>query len=133
MNKPEWNELSSNVIGACIEVHRFLGPGMLEKLYVECLCRELNLRGIAYEREFVIPLVYKGLNLDIEMRSDLVIERTLVLELKSVKELNPVYEAQLYSYLRLSGLPVGLLINFNVPLLKNGIKKLFNTPAESSS
>jgi len=115
------NELTHEIIGACIEVHRALGPGLLEKLYQECLCHELDLRGITYEKEPMINFLYKGLPVSIDLRADLIVEDQVVVELKSVKDLHPVYEAQLMSYLKITGKPIGLLVNFNVQLLKEGI------------
>lgn len=130
-NRTDLDLLTGNVIGACIEVHQILGPGLLEKIYLECLCHELTLRNIDYEREFIIPLRYKDLVFSNELRADLLIEDTLILELKSVKELNPLFEAQLISYLRIADKPQGLLINFNVPLLKDGIRKLFKSASNT--
>jgi GxxExxY protein len=115
------NELTEAVIGACIEVHRNTGPGLLESVYEKCLCRELNLRNIPFVCEHPLPLNYKGLILDCGCRIDLLVDQRLVLELKSVEKILPVHEAQLLTYLRLGKWEVGLLINFNVPVLKNGI------------
>jgi GxxExxY protein len=117
------NDLTKSVIGAAIEVHRALGPGLLESAYEICLCRELNLRGIQFQRQLPIPLEYKGVELDCGYRSDVIVEDTLLLELKAVDALLPIHEAQLLSYLKLTGLSVGLLINFNVELLKDGIRR----------
>ena len=116
-------DLSGRVIGAAIEVHKHLGPGLLESAYEACLCRELDLLGIPYERQVALPIEYKGLHLDGGYRLDLVVEGQLVLELKSVEELLPIHEAQLLTYLKLSGIKIGLLINFNVPVLKDGVKR----------
>jgi GxxExxY protein len=115
------NELSHHVVGAAIEVHRTLGPGLLESAYQECLCRELYLREIPYQRQVELPVEYKGTRLECAYRLDLVIEGLVIVELKSVEAVEPVHEAQLLTYLRLSGIWLGLLINFNVPLLKQGI------------
>jgi GxxExxY protein len=120
----ESDPLSEQVIGACIEVHRHLGPGLLESIYEECLCHELTLRGIAYARQVEVPLHYKGVLLDSSFRLDLVVERRLALELKSVDLLLPVHSAQLLTYLRLTAMPVGLLVNFNVALLTKGLRRL---------
>lgn len=119
------DEICHEVIGACIEVHKILGPGLLEKIYAQCLCRELTLRNFKYTKEFRIPLVYKGQELDADFRADLLVENDVLIELKSVNEMNPVFEAQLISYLTLANKPTGLLINFNVPVLRQGIKRLF--------
>ena len=120
------NQLTEQVIGACIEIHKTLGPGLLESAYEECLCHELSLRGIEFERQRSLPIAYKGVQLDCGYRLDLVVENKLIVELKSVQELMPVHDAQLLTYLKLSGLTVGLLINFNVPVLRRGKKRIVN-------
>jgi GxxExxY protein len=120
------NELSNRIIGAAIEVHRHLGPGLLESAYEACLCRELAIRGIAFERQVPIPLNYKGLEVETAYRLDIRVERLVIVELKAVEKLEPVFEAQLLTHLRLANLWLGLLINFNVTVLKNGIKRLVN-------
>jgi GxxExxY protein len=112
---------TSPIIGAAIEVHRHLGAGLLESAYEECLCHELRLRGLGFERQVSLPVSYKGLQLDCGYRIDLIVEREIVLELKAVEKLLPVHEAQLPTYLKISGKHIGLLINFNVPLLTQGI------------
>lgn len=112
---------TSPIIGAAIEVHRQLGPGLLESAYEECLCHELHLRGMTFERQVDLPVLYKGVQLDCGYKMDLVVEQQVVLELKCVEKLLPVPEAQLLTYLKLSGKRVGLLINFNVSLLTQGI------------
>jgi len=117
------NEITQHVIGAAIEVHRQLGPGLLESAYEECLCHELALRKINFERQKPIPLVYKEVKLDCGYRLDLLVEERIVVELKSVDGLGPIHEAIVLTYLKLSGHKLGLLINFNVPLLKDGIKR----------
>lgn len=116
--------LTNKVIGAAIEVHRILGPGMLESVYELCLCQELGLLGIPLRRQVPIPIRYKGVELDGGFRLDIVVDNALILELKTVDSLMPIHEAQLLSYMRMSGLKTGLLINFNVPVLKNGIKRM---------
>ena len=118
------NELSGKVIGAAIEVHKILGPGLLESAYEECLCHELELRAIPFERQKELPLEYKGVALDCGYRLDLVVANKLILELKTCEALEPIHEAQLLTYLKLTGIKLGLLINFNVPVLKEGIKRL---------
>jgi GxxExxY protein len=118
------NGISSAVIGAAIEVHRGLGPGLLESIYEEALCVELKIRGIFFERQVSIPLIYKGESLEQSFRLDLLVESKLILELKAVSILEKIHEAQLISYLKLAHLQLGLLINFNVPVLKDGIKRL---------
>jgi GxxExxY protein len=117
------NQITQAVIGAAMEVHRALGPGLLESAYQECLCRELTVRGISFERERPLPLEYKGIRLECGYRLDLLVASSVVVEVKSVEALAPVHEAQLLTYLRLGGWQVGLLINFNVPILKQGIRR----------
>jgi len=117
------NQLSSKVIGAAIEVHKHLGPGLLESAYEECLCHELGLRGILYERQKELPIQYKNRKLDCGYRLDMVVEGAIILELKACERLEPIHEAQLLSYLKLSGYKIGLLINFNVKLLRTGIRR----------
>jgi GxxExxY protein len=111
------------IIGAAIEVHRHLGPGLLESAYEECLCHELHLRGIDFRRQVDLPVEYKGLKLDCGYRLDLIVHEEVVIELKCVGRVLPVHEAQLLTYMMLTGKRVGLLINFNVPLLTRGITR----------
>ena len=118
------NELTGKVIGAAIEVHRIFGPGLLESTYEECLCKELSLNKIPFERQKEIPLEYKGDKLDCGYRLDLLVASKVVVEIKSVEELLPIHEAQVLTYLKLGRWQVGLLINFNTPVLKDGIKRL---------
>lgn len=113
-------ELTERVIGAAIEVHRALGPGLLESAYEECLCREFHLRGITFERQAPLPIEYKGVKLDCGYRLDLIVERVLVLEIKCLEHVLPVHEAQLITYLKLTGRRVGLILNFNVAVLTRG-------------
>ena len=115
--------LSERVIGAAISVHKELGPGLLESIYETCLCREFDLLGIAYARQVERPISYKGLVLEGGFRIDLIVDQRLVLELKSVEELLPIHEAQLLTYLKLSGIKLGFLINFNIPVLKDGLRR----------
>jgi len=117
------NEITERIIGAAIEVHRSLGPGLLESAYEECLGHELALRGIAFERQRPLPVEYKGIKLECCYRLDLLVENAVVVEVKAVTDIEPVHEAQLLTYLRLGGWKTGLLINFNVPVLKNGIRR----------
>ena len=114
-------QLTEAIIGAAIEVHPELGPGLLESAYEECFCYELHLRGLNFERQVELPVAYKGLKLDCGYRLDIVVENSVLLELKSIEQILPVHHAQLLTYLRLSQKKVGLLINFNVGVLKNGI------------
>jgi len=129
----EINQLTERVIGACVEIHKALGPGLLESAYEECLCHELRLAGLGFERQRPLPVAYKGVQLDCGYRLDVVVENKLVVELKSVDMLAPIHEAQLLTYLKLSGLTVGLLINFNVPVLRRGIKRIVNHYEEGSA
>ena len=114
-------ELTERIIGAAIEVHKALGPGLLESVYEACFCHELRLRGLRFERQIDIPAEYKGVKLDCAYRLDLLVEGKVIVEVKSVETLLPIHEAQLLTYLRLAGKRVGLLINFNTPVLKKGI------------
>jgi GxxExxY protein len=114
-------QITEGIIGAAIEVHRHLGPGLLESAYDECLCHELHLRSLSFQRQVELPIDYKGVKLDCGYRLDLVVENAVIVELKSVERILPIHHAQLLTYLRLTGRKVGLLINFNVSVLKNGI------------
>jgi len=118
------NELTREIIGAAIEVHCALGPGLLESAYEECMCRELSLRKIPFQRQVPLPLEYKGIRLDCGYQLDLLVAELVVVELKSVEALAPIHEAQLLTYLKLGGWNLGLLINFNVPLLRDGVKRV---------
>jgi GxxExxY protein len=118
--------LTEQVIGAAIDVHRELGPGLLESAYQICLCRELELRHIEHAYEVEIPVLYKGIKIDCGYRLDIVIPGRLIVETKAVEKLLPIPEAQLITYLKLTGIRLGLLLNFNVPVLKNGIKRLIH-------
>ena len=119
-------ELSGKLITAAIEVHRTLGPGLLESAYELYLCHELKLNRIPFRRQVPLPVSYKGVNLDCGYRLDIVVDDRIILELKSVGELSALHEAQLLTYLKLRKLKLGLLMNFNVPLLKDGIKRVVN-------
>ena len=123
------NQITEAIIGAAVEVHRGLGPGLLESTYEECLCRELTLRRIPFERQLPLPVEYKGLSLDCGYRLDLLVAETVVVEIKAVEKLLPIHEAQLLTYLKLGGWKVGLLINFNVPVLRQGIRRRGHGPA----
>ena len=117
------NDISGVIIGAAIEVHKYLGPGLLESAYEECLCHELGLKGIDFKRQVLLPLNYKGLKLDCGYRLDLLVEDTVIVELKTVEAITPIHEAQMLTYLKLRDTRVGLIINFNVSL---GIRMLVN-------
>ena len=118
--------LSHEVIGAAIEVHRLLGPGLLESVYEIALCKELELRAISVERQVSVPVVYKGTPLECSLKLDLLVERIIVVEVKSVEKLVDIHKAQLLTYLRLRELWLGLLINFNVAVLRDGVRRLLN-------
>lgn len=122
----ELNDLTEKIIGCAIKVHRVLGPGLLESAYEVCLVHELKKTGLKAERQVALPVIYEGLRLDADYYIDILVEDTVVLELKSVENLLPIHEAQLLTYLRLANKKLGLLINFNVTLLKNGIKRRIN-------
>ena len=117
------SELTEQVIGLAVNVHKQLGPGLFESVYEECLCFELAKAGIAFERQLAIPIIYRGTVLQAGFRADIVVAGDLILEIKSVEDLGPVHEAQLLTYLRLSGRKVGLLMNFNVVRLKDGLRR----------
>jgi GxxExxY protein len=117
------NELTDAIIGAAIEVHRALGPGLLESTYEMCLCRELSIRGVRFERQVPISVEYKGVKLKCGYRADVVVDETILVEIKAIDSLLPIHEAQLLSYLKLGGWKIGLLINFNVELLKHGLRR----------
>lgn len=120
----ENDPLTERIIGFAIEVHRHLGPGLLESAYEECLCYELSENGIAFRRQVPLPVVYKAVRLDCGYRIDVVVENRVILELKSAERLMPIHDAQVLTYMRLSGIRTGLLLNFNTPVLKDGIRQL---------
>ena len=120
----EKDPLSEQVIGLAIEVHRGLGPGLLESAYEACLCYELDQSGIVFKRQVPLPVIYKSVKLDCGYRMDLVVADSLIIELKTVERILPVHEAQLLTYLKLSGLHTALLLNFNSAVLKDGIRRI---------
>jgi GxxExxY protein len=120
------NQITEKIIGAAIAVHRSLGPGLLESVYGECLAVELELCGLRFERQRLVPIIYRGGIVAADLKIDLFVEQEIVVELKAIERLLPVHDAQLLTYLRLTNLQVGLLINFNVPVLRDGIKRLVN-------
>jgi len=126
VNREELNKLSKIILDLSIEVHRNLGPGLLESVYEICLCKELKLRDIKYQRQFVLPVIYKNETLDADFRIDILVEDEIIIELKAVEALLPVHEAQLITYLKLADKRLGLLINFNVPKLIDGFKRKVN-------
>jgi GxxExxY protein len=125
-SKARLDYITNGIISAALEVHRALGPGLLESTYEACLAFELAERGFALEQQKSLPVVYRNVHLECGYRLDLLVEQCVIVEIKSVEALMPIHEAQLLSYLKLSGCPVGLLINFNVKQLKDGIRRLVN-------
>jgi GxxExxY protein len=124
--KQRLDAITDKIIGAAISVHRVLGPGLLESAYEECLCFELSQMGLKFQRQVPLPVQYKDVTLDCGYRIDIVVENSVIIEIKAVERLIPVHEAQLLSYLKLSKLRVGLLMNFHVPVLKSGLKRIVN-------
>ena len=120
------NKLSNKIIGAAIEVHKVLGPGLLESAYEECLCYELNLREISYDRQLSLPVLYKEKQLDCGYRMDVLVEKSIILELKAVDKIEAIHKAQLLTYLKLSNISLGLILNFNVPVMRDGIVRIVN-------
>ena len=120
----EVNRVSGEVVSAAFAVHKELGPGLLESVYESCICHELTLRQVNFRAQVYLPVTYKDLRLDAGLRLDLLVAESVIVELKSVQKMEAVFEAQLLSYLKLTGLRVGLLINFNVPLIKDGISRI---------
>jgi GxxExxY protein len=116
-------DVRSKIVDAAHMVHNALGPGLLEKIYETCLCHELTKRGLTVQKQVAIPVIYDGIKFDEGLRLDLLVEKMVICEIKAVEETNPVWQAQLLSYLRLSHKRIGLLINFNKPLIKNGIRR----------
>jgi GxxExxY protein len=120
------NQLSSKIIGAAIEVHKTLGPGLLESAYEQCLCHELSIQGLLFEKQKPLSIDYKGKKLDCGYRLDVVVEKKVIIELKSCEKIEPIHKAQLLTYLKLSGLNLGLILNFNVSLMRDGIVRIVN-------
>ena len=126
MEREKLNILSKQILEASLEVHRIMGPGLLESVYEACLLKELEIRNIKAESQVRIPLVFKGYELDKDYRIDVLVEKEIIIEIKAVEKLLPVHEAQLISYLKLADKRLGFLINFNVSLLKNGFRRFVN-------
>jgi len=120
------DQITDRVIGCAIEVHRNLGPGLLESAYERCLCHEIRQSGLKCQTQVALPIHYKGLELDCGYRLDLLVEESVILEIKAIERLLPIHEAQLLTYLKLTGYKVGLLLNFNVPVLKEGLHRIVN-------
>jgi GxxExxY protein len=126
MNKADFERISKEIIDSCISVHRVMGPGLLESVYEFCLMKEFELRGITAQNQVSLPLIYKGYELSKDFKIDILVEDEIIIELKSSEIMIPVFEAQLISYLKLADKRLGFLINFNVPLVKDGIKRFVN-------
>jgi GxxExxY protein len=125
MATPQENDLlTEKIIGFAIEVHRHLGPGLLESAYEECLCHEMNQNGLVFRRQVPLPVTYKSVRLDCGYRMDIVVDDRVIIELKTVERLMPIHDAQVLTYMKLSGIPTGLLLNFNTPMLREGIRRL---------
>ena len=120
------NELSKIIVNACFQIHNELGPGLFESVYEECLYYELVQLGLQAERQKELPVLYKGIKMEIGFRTDLIIERKVIVEIKSVELIAPVHQKQVLTYLRLTGIKLGLLINFNEALIKDGIQRIVN-------
>ena len=130
--KDRLDQITRRIIGAAIEVHRHIGPGLLESAYEACLAYELKQLGFRVEQQKPLPVLYKEVKLDCGYRLDLVVEDAIILEVKAIEQLAPIHDAQLLSYLRISGMMVGLLMNFHVRVLKNGIKRIVNEFPDSA-
>jgi GxxExxY protein len=128
--RKEFGDGTREVIGALISVHRALGPGLLESAYEACVCRELELRGLHYARQVPVPVFYRGLEVDCAYRIDVIVERSILLELKAIDALARIHAAQVITYLKLARIPIGLLVNFNVPSLRTGLRR-FSLPPTS--
>ena len=126
MDKERYNYLSGQILDAAYQVHSEMGPGLLESVYQYCLADELRSRNICIEEQSPVPLCYKGKNLNKDFRIDILVEREIIIEIKAVEFILPVHEAQIISYLKLTNKKLGILINFNVPLIKNGFKRIVN-------
>jgi len=126
MNSDQLNTLGRKVINACFEVHKQMGPGLLESIYEQCLMREFHISGIMAENQIEIPLIYKGYALTNPLRIDILVENEIIIEIKSVEKMYPVFEAQIISYLKLMDKKLGFLVNFNTPVFKQGVKRFVN-------
>ena len=124
MEDTKLNTLTGKIIGSAIQVHQYLGPGLLESAYELCLCHEFNLVNIKFERQKPIPLKYKNIFIKFAYKADIIVENSIIVEIKTVKSIEPIHEAQLLTYLKLLQLPIGLILNFNVRYLKDGIKRM---------
>ena len=121
---PETEQVAAAVVDASVKVHKTLGPGLLESVYEACLCHELKERGMPFKAQVALPVVYQEMRLDAGLRLDLLVAQCVIVEIKAVEKMHPLFDAQLLTYLKLTGLRLGLLINFNVPLMKHGIRRI---------
>jgi GxxExxY protein len=126
MNREKYNEISGKILLAAINVHKEMGPGLMETVYEYCLCKELHSLGLEAVNQYMLPLYYKGENLHKDFRIDILVEKMILIEIKAVEKLLPVHEAQVISYLKMANLKLGLLINFNVPVIKQGFRRFVN-------
>jgi GxxExxY protein len=126
MEKEKYNEITGMILQASISVHKEMGPGLLETIYEYCLCKELHSIGLSAVNQYMLPLYYKGENLHKDFRIDVLVEKMILVEIKAVERILPVHEAQVISYLKMANLKVGLLINFNVPVVKQGFRRFVN-------
>lgn len=126
MENEKYNEVTGKILQAAIAVHKELGPGLLESVYEYCLCKELHSSGLSAVNQYMLPLYYKGENLNKDFRIDVLVENKILIEIKAVERILPVHEAQVISYLKMANLKVGLLINFNVPVIKQGFRRFVN-------
>ncbi len=126
MQKEEYERIAKEIFLAALEVHKAMGPGLLESVYELCLIKELQLRGLVIESQVPIPLIFKGYELSKEYRVDVLVEHSIIIELKAIEALLPIHEAQIISYLKLANKKMGFLINFNVPMIKNGFRRFVN-------
>jgi GxxExxY protein len=126
MEKERYNEITGIILHGAINVHKEMGPGLLESIYEYCLCKELNSLGLAAVNQYMLPLFYKGENLHKDFRIDVLVENSILIEIKAVEKILPVHEAQVISYLKMSNLKLGILINFNVPVIKQGFRRFVN-------
>ena len=129
MNREEINQLGEQIVGALIEVHRHLGPGLLESAYEVALCHELTLRGLSFERQLPVPVEYKSVKLEAAFRLDVLVQGSVIVELKAVVQMSPIFESQIISHLKLLNKPLGYLANFHVKLMKDGIRRFANFPS----
>ena len=126
MEQEKYNEITGRILSAAIAVHKAMGPGLLEAVYEYCLCKELNSTGLSAVNQYMLPLYYKGENLHKDFRIDILVEDKILIEIKAVERILPVHEAQVISYLKMANMKVGLLINFNVPVIKQGFRRFVN-------